>query len=109
MPNTSRGARVSSRGYRLRSRSAACEEPMKQAPLRIALASIASLSFSLAGSPPALAQQKPNIVLIVSDDTGYGDLGPYGGGVGRGMPTPNIDRLADEGLTFFSFYAQPSC
>ena len=44
----------------------------------------------------AIAQQqqvKPNIILIVSDDTGYGDLGPYGGGVGRGMPTPNIDRL----------------
>jgi len=62
---------------------------------------------------PTFAQapqpQKPNIVLIVSDDTGYGDLGPYGGGVGRGMPTPNIDRLANEGMTFFSFYAQPSC
>jgi len=57
----------------------------------------------------ALAQPKPNILFIVSDDTGYGDLGPYGGGEGRGMPTPNIDRLADEGMTFFSFYAQPSC
>ncbi|RVG27347.1 arylsulfatase [Sinorhizobium meliloti] len=54
-------------------------------------------------------QPKPNILFIVSDDTGYGDLGPYGGGEGRGMPTPNIDRLADEGMTFFSFYAQPSC
>jgi arylsulfatase len=60
----------------------------------------------------AQAQQqpsKPNIIMIISDDTGYGDLGPYGGGVGRGMPTPNIDRLAAEGMTFFSFYAQPSC
>ncbi|MFO1114383.1 MAG: arylsulfatase [Beijerinckiaceae bacterium] len=55
------------------------------------------------------AQQKPNILFIVSDDTGYGDLGPYGGGEGRGMPTPSIDRLAAEGMTFFSFYAQPSC
>lgn len=54
-------------------------------------------------------EQKPNILLIVSDDTGYGDLGPYGGGAGRGMPTPSIDRLAAEGMTFFSFYAQPSC
>jgi len=52
---------------------------------------------------------KPNILFIASDDTGYGDLGPYGGGEGRGMPTPNIDRLATEGMTFFSFYAQPSC
>jgi arylsulfatase A-like enzyme len=53
--------------------------------------------------------KKPNILLIVSDDTGFGDLGPYGGGVGRGMPTPNIDRMAREGMTFWSFYAQPSC
>ncbi|MDU0342865.1 arylsulfatase [Bosea sp. ZW T0_25] len=58
--------------------------------------------------PPAPAQ-KPNIIMIISDDTGYGDLGPYGGGAGRGMPTPNIDKLAAEGMTFFSFYAQPSC
>jgi arylsulfatase A-like enzyme len=57
----------------------------------------------------APANQKPNILLIVSDDTGFGDLGPYGGGIGRGMPTPNIDRMAKEGMTFWSFYAQPSC
>ncbi len=65
---------------------------------------------ALCGGASALAQNaRPNILLIVSDDTGYGDLGPYGGGVGRGMPTPNIDRMAAEGMTFFSFYAQPSC
>jgi arylsulfatase A-like enzyme len=61
---------------------------------------------------PALGQatpQKPNIILILSDDFGYGDSGPYGGGPGRGMPTPNLDRLSAEGMTFFSFYAQPSC
>jgi arylsulfatase A-like enzyme len=53
--------------------------------------------------------KKPNIVLIVSDDTGYGDLGMYGGGEGRGIPTPGFDRLADEGMTFFHNYGQPSC
>lgn len=57
----------------------------------------------------AQAANQPNILFIVSDDTGYGDLGPYGGGEGRGMPTPSIDQLANEGMTFFSFYAQPSC
>jgi arylsulfatase len=57
----------------------------------------------------AWAADKPNIILILSDDFGYGDSGPYGGGPGRGMPTPNIDRLSAEGMTFFSFYAQPSC
>lgn len=52
---------------------------------------------------------KPNIVLIIADDVGWGDLGAYGGGAGRGMPTPNLDRLAREGMTLFSFYGQPSC
>jgi arylsulfatase len=67
--------------------------------------------LSIVASAPALAQSadKPNIVLILSDDFGYGDSGPYGGGPGRGMPTPSLDRLAAEGLTFYSFYAQPSC
>ena len=83
-----------------------------RAPIvRSVLACLAVLAVVvLAAAPPALAQQaKPNILFIVSDDTGYGDLGPYGGGEGRGMPTPNIDRLASEGTTLFSFYAQPSC
>ncbi|WP_455274385.1 arylsulfatase [Rhizobium herbae] len=72
---------------------------------------LAASTFLVGAMSPALAQStsKPNILFIVSDDTGYGDLGPYGGGEGRGMPTPNIDKLADEGMTFFSFYAQPSC
>ncbi len=65
--------------------------------------------FASAFALAAHAADKPNILFIVSDDTGYGDLGPYGGGVGRGMPTPNIDRMAAEGMTFYSFYAQPSC
>lgn len=52
---------------------------------------------------------KPNIILIVGDDVGYGDLGTYGGGEGRGMPTPHLDRLAEEGMTLHTFYAQPSC
>ncbi len=57
----------------------------------------------------AVAADKPNIILILSDDFGYGDSGPYGGGEGRGMATPALDKMADEGMTFFSFYAQPSC
>jgi arylsulfatase A-like enzyme len=71
----------------------------------------AGLAIAAGLALPAAAQQqvKPNILLIVSDDTGYGDLGPYGGGEGRGMPTPAFDQMAAEGMTFFSFYAQPSC
>src|SRR5215813_2299510 len=68
-------------------------------------------SVTVTVSMPASAQQaqKPNIILILSDDFGYGDSGPYGGGENRGMPTPNLDRLAAEGMQFLSFYAQPSC
>ena len=69
-----------------------------------AVASLCLFAFAAAAQP-----SKPNILFIVSDDTGYGDLGPYGGGAGRGMPTPAIDRMAGDGMTFFSFYAQPSC
>jgi arylsulfatase len=58
---------------------------------------------------PTFAADKPNIILILSDDFGYGDSAPYGGGPGRGMPTPALERLANEGMTFFSNYAQPSC
>jgi arylsulfatase A-like enzyme len=79
---------------------------------RLIVSTLASAAAALGAAAPGFAQapaKKPNILFIVSDDTGYGDLGPYGGGVGRGMPTPNIDRMADEGMTFFSFYAQPSC
>ena len=78
---------------------------MKSFPLGALLAGVIAM-----GALPVSAQDdKPNIILIVSDDTGYGDLGPYGGGEGRGMPTPAIDQLAEEGMTFMSFYAQPSC
>jgi len=56
-----------------------------------------------------LKAKRPNILLIVSDDTGWGDLGPYLGGEARGMQTPNFDRLASEGMFFTSFYGQPSC
>jgi arylsulfatase A-like enzyme len=73
---------------------------------------LAAAAAVLLSSWPAASQQqqaKPNIIMIVSDDFGYGDSSPYGGGPGRGMPTPNLERLANEGMTFFSFYAQPSC
>jgi len=74
--------------------------------LSLALSSIPAKAGAGAGRPSV---QKPNIILILSDDFGYGDAGVYGGGPNRGMPTPNLDRMANEGMTFFTFYAQPSC
>ena len=53
--------------------------------------------------------KKPNIVLIIADDLGFGDPGAYGGGEAIGAATPNIDRLAHEGLRLTSAYSQPTC
>ena len=59
---------------------------------------------------PAMAQQnKPNVVFILLDNVGYGDLGPYGGGELRGAPTPRIDQLAREGLQLTQFLVEPAC
>ncbi len=53
------------------------------------------------------AQERPNIILIVADDLGYGDLGCYGC---KDIKSPNIDKLSSEGVTFSSFYANgPVC
>lgn len=51
--------------------------------------------------------KKPNIVLILADDLGYGDLGPYGQ---KKIETPTIDSLAKKGMLFTDFYAgAPVC
>ena len=52
------------------------------------------------------ATTKPNIILILADDMGYGDIGPFGSTKNR---TPNLDRMAREGMRFTSFYAAPVC
>src|SRR5262245_25593126 len=53
------------------------------------------------------ARAKPNIVFILADDLGYGDLGSYGQ---TKIKTPHLDRLAAEGMRFTQFYAgSPVC
>src|SRR5271169_7200685 len=68
---------------------------------------IALLLIGLAGS--ANAQDKPNVVIMLSDNVGYGDIGAYGAGEIRGMPTPRIDQLANEGLRLTLFFVEPAC
>jgi arylsulfatase len=53
--------------------------------------------------------QTPNIVLILADNLGWGELGCYGGGILRGAPTPRIDALAAEGLRFLNFNVESDC
>jgi arylsulfatase A-like enzyme len=56
---------------------------------------------------PAFGASRPNILFILTDDMGYGDIGCYGG---RFAPTPSVDRLAREGVRFTHYYsAAPIC
>lgn len=52
------------------------------------------------------ASEKPNFIFILADDMGYGDIGPFGSVKNR---TPNLDRMAREGMKLTSFYAAPVC
>ena len=78
---------------------------------RLLLGLMASVAVVTVASTPAAAQQpqKPNVVFILADNVGYGDLGPYGGGELRGVATPNIDQLAREGLRLTQYLVEPSC
>src|SRR5580765_7109620 len=67
-------------------------------------------------SPKALAQgvtlspsTRPNILFILMDNLGYGELGVYGGGELRGAPTPRIDRLSAEGTRLTNFNVKAQC
>ncbi|HET7851828.1 MAG TPA: sulfatase-like hydrolase/transferase, partial [Methyloceanibacter sp.] len=53
--------------------------------------------------------KKPNILIFLLDDVGWGDPGFNGGGTAVGNDTPNMDRLANEGLLLTSAYSTPSC
>lgn len=58
---------------------------------------------------PNASTTKPNVVFILADNVGYGDLGSYGGGELRGAPTPRLDQLAREGLRLTQFLVEPAC
>ncbi len=61
------------------------------------------LAFTLIS---AVAAAKPNVVILFVDDLGYADIGPYGA---TKQKTPNLDRMAKEGMKLTSFYAAPVC
>ncbi len=52
---------------------------------------------------------KPNILFILVDNLGYGEIGSYGGGVTRGAPTPRIDSLAKDGARFLNMNMETQC
>src|SRR5450755_1777926 len=66
---------------------------------------VATVTFAPAG---AQQQQRPNIVIIWGDDIGQSDISAYSRGL-MGFKTPNIDRIANEGMMFTDYYAEQSC
>ena len=74
----------------------------------LATITLLPLLFALLGQTPVTAQPaRPNIIFVFTDDFGYGDLGSYGGAF---VPTPNLDRMASEGIRFTQFYVPaPLC
>ncbi len=72
-------------------------------PLKAPLALLSALTLAAS----AAAADRPNLIVIMTDDMGYGDAGCYGG---KDFPTPNIDRLAREGIRFTDFHSScPVC
>src|SRR5262245_13553747 len=64
-----------------------------------------SLACALALAPPAVAAEKPNFVVIMADDLGYGDVGWHGGP----YQTPHLDGLAKGGVRLEQHYSLPVC
>jgi len=75
--------------------------------LLVAMAMLAMFGASL--SSAAVQSDKPNVVIMLADNLGYGDVSSYNGGIRGNMRTPRIDQLASEGMRFTQFLVEPGC
>jgi len=66
-------------------------------------------SSSLFAANAFAKDNQPNVVVILMDNFGYGELGCYGGGITRGAPTPRIDQLASQGFRSTNFNVEAQC
>src|SRR5271155_3881534 len=69
---------------------------------------IVALALALTASPASAQGKKPNIVVIMGDDIGIWNIGAYSRGMMAGR-TPNLDKLAKQGMMFTDYYAEASC
>ncbi len=72
----------------------------------VAALALSFLTFDANAAPARLAKARPNIVLIMTDDQGYGELSCHGNTL---LPTPQLDRLHREGARFLDFQVSPTC
>ena len=77
---------------------------MHLAPVLVLVAAFSMMPVGVLGQT-----SKPHVVLILTDNLGYGELGSYGGGITRGAATPRIDSLANEGMRFLNFNMEVQC
>ena len=76
------------------------------ATLGMTILAYSVVAFGAERATPAMqGGKRPNIVVILVDDMGWSDIGPYGGEI----PTPNLDALAARGVRFTQFYSTPRC
>src|SRR6185295_7610007 len=81
---------------------------MKPNLVALGLGVATAMAALCSASIPAQAQQQPNIVVIMGDDIGIWNIGAYHQGMMAGR-TPNLDKLAAEGMRFTDYYAEASC
>src|SRR6516162_5787426 len=74
----------------------------------LAAASALGSSVQTTQAQPAPSGQRPNIIVIMGDDIGWSNIGVYNQGIMAGR-TPNLDRMASEGMRFTDYYAEASC
>ena len=72
--------------------------------LGVAVLAMPNQAAAAEGKP--MAGRRPNIIMILSDDQGYGDLGRNGNPV---LKTPNLEKMYDEGIHFEDFHVSPAC
>lgn len=77
--------------------------------MRINKILFAIICFLFLSNSYSQSKDQPNIVIMMVDNLGWGELGCYGGGVLRGAETPRLDKLASEGIQFLNFNVEPQC
>ena len=97
-------ARIAVLVFGLASRTCSSHKSIRQRHL--AVLAIGLFHF---GAIHAHASEKPNIVVMMVDNLGWGELGIYGGGELRGAATPRLDKLAEEGMRLQNFNVEPQC
>ena len=84
-------------------------QPFRQSKTLQLLVVSAAFAMMSSFASAAGSEKKPNIVLILMDNFGWGEIGAYGGGEMRGAPTPNIDSIAHEGLRLTNYNVEAEC